>query len=348
MSARACDEQRPAQIVFDVAERVNPSVQRHDQRGWPRQNERRLSAGVGVLLKVFEECRAALVAIDTSQVQHVVRRDTETFERRSIRLRLALRFQPDPDHPRRLQPPPGPRGHKRFFFGREEQVSSRSVEKLLQDVEIDRGIFLSCRHQHGAVGHQWQPEVAGRIAEGPEEDEVVLGAARAQMLEQRGRIGTVRAEPRLFPFRRRAKVVEDFVAEIGEGLEVARPRYRKTLHAHAILCRNTRGIRICPCDVVARAGREDGDVVTEGETLSKLTAVHLGAARDAGAVALNDERELHVRSRGSRRPEPVDACRESSRTSLRSRVVSIASSCTHANSTWFTRRCRSKLSRLNS
>ena len=168
------------------------------------------------------------------------------------------------------------------------------------------------------------------------------------MIQQRGRVGTVRLEPRLFPFRRRAEVVEDFVAEIGEGLEIARPRDGETLHAHAILCRHTSGIRIGPRDVVARAGREDGDVVPEGETFGQLTAVHLGAARDAGAVPLDDERELHVRSRGSRRSEPVDACRDSSRTSFRSRVVSIASSCTQANSTWFTRRCRSKLSRLNS
>ena len=59
----------------------------------------------------------------------------------------------------------------------------------------------------------------------------------AQVIEQRGRVGTVRAKPFLLALRRRAEVVEHFIAEIGERLEIARARDGKSLHAHAVLGR---------------------------------------------------------------------------------------------------------------
>ncbi len=76
--------------------------------------------------------------------------------------------------------------------------------------------------------------------------------------------------------------------------------------------------------------------MTGRETFREFAAVRLGAARDVGTVPLDDERELHLGSSDRRR------------ISRRSRAVSSASSCTHANSTWLVRRWRSKLSRLYS
>src|SRR5207247_947178 len=124
-------------------------------------------------------------------------------------------------------------------------------------------------------------------------------------------------------------------------LEIARPRDGKPFDAHAAFGRDAGRIGVLPRHVVARAGREDDDVVAGGEAFGELAAVHLRAAGDAGAVALDDEGEFHA-SAGPRR---TSRQRWSSRSSRRSRVVSIANSWTQANSTWLIRRCRSKLSR---
>ena len=116
---------------------------------------------------------------------------------------------------------------------------------------------------------------------------------RAQVREQRGRIGPVRAKPFLFALRRRAGIVEHLVAEIGKHFQVARPRDGKPRDADAMFDRGTRGQRVLPRHVVARGGGEDGDVVTGREMLGELAAVHLRSARDAGAVSLDDEGEFH-------------------------------------------------------
>src|SRR5262245_50615381 len=173
------------------------------------------------------------------------------------------------------------------------------------------------------------------------------------MFEQRRGVGAVDTEPFHLSFRSRAEVVEHLVAEIRKGLEVARVRDGEALDAYAIFHRRPRRMGVFPCDVVARTGGEDRDVVARGEALRKLAAMHLRTARDVCAVALDDEREFHVPSTGSERPGPVEGrrwtdCPDTSPSSRRSRVSSIASSWTQANSTWLMRRCRSKLSRLNS
>ena len=78
------------------------------------------------------------------------------------------------------------------------------------------------------------------------------------------------------------------------------------------------------------------------------------AARRARGSALRSRRRCRRRSAGrrtrasSRRAASALRRRCGRCTSRRRRAVSIASSWTQANSTWFTRRCRSKLSRLYS
>ena len=78
--------------------------------------------------------------------------------------------------------------------------------------------------------------------------------------------------------------------------------------------------------------------MTSGQPLRQIAAVRLGAAGDVGAVSLNDEGELHRAGGSERRLQRLAG----------GAAFSMASSCTQANSTSFTRRCRSKLSRLYS
>ena len=50
---------------------------------------------------------------------------------------------------------------------------------------------------------------------------------------------------------------------------------------------------VAPGDVVARARREHLDLGVPREALRDVARVQLGAAVDVGAVALDDDRELH-------------------------------------------------------
>src|SRR5262245_30182846 len=156
------------------------------------------------------------------------------------------------------------------------------------------------------------------------------------MLEQIRNVRSVRGEPRLLPFPWRA-AVEHFVAQIGERMEVARRADGEPEKTDVTVARLARGKRIAPRDVIAGAGGEDGDLVSCGEPAGDLPAVDFRSASDFGTVSLDDEGELH---RPSKAPD--------SRICFRSAAFSIASSWMQANSTWLTRRCRSKLSRLYS
>src|SRR5262249_4405543 len=53
------------------------------------------------------------------------------------------------------------------------------------------------------------------------------------------------------------------------------------------------GVLVLPRDVVAGAGRDHVDVVRDGEPLGDEPAEMLRSAEDLGAVALDDERDLH-------------------------------------------------------
>ena len=50
---------------------------------------------------------------------------------------------------------------------------------------------------------------------------------------------------------------------------------------------------VAPGDVVARTGRDHLDLGVPGEMFSDVARVQLRSAVDVGAVALNDDRELH-------------------------------------------------------
>ena len=140
-------------------------------------------------------------------------------------------------------------------------------------------------------------------------------AERPQVLEQGGCLRAVLAKPLLLTLARRA-AGEYLVAEIREGLQAPPPCNRESQHANAALTRLTRGVSIRPRHVVARARREDADVVIRRQALRERATMGFGASCDVGAVSLDDERELH---------------RERRRTSWRSWAVSMASACTQAD-----------------
>src|SRR5690606_3472051 len=95
-------------------------------------------------------------------------------------------------------------------------------------------------------------------------------------------------------------------------------------------------------DIVTCAGRDHGDVVIGAQPFGQMAAMRLGAAREVGAVAVDHEGKLHGSGDVSDAAARGTGAMRS--TSRRSSAFWMASSCTHAASTWFMRCCRTKLS----
>ena len=68
---------------------------------------------------------------------------------------------------------------------------------------------------------------------------------------------------------------------------------REAAHGDAVDGLDARAELVVPADVIARAGGDDLDLGVPGEPFGDVARVQLGAAVDVGAVALNDDRELH-------------------------------------------------------
>ncbi len=183
--------------------------------------------------EVIEQRVAALVPVHAAEIQDVGLGDRQRPQDRGVRCG-GRRIQAHPDDRRGLQRRGRARLDQRRFLRREEDVAGGRTEVLLEHVEVEGAVLLRGRHQHGAVGDERQAEVARAVAEGPEQHQVVVASLGAKVLEQIWNVGTVGGEPRLLAFGRR-RAVEDLVAEIGEGTQLARLAHGEAPHAHAVL-----------------------------------------------------------------------------------------------------------------
>src|SRR5678816_4178723 len=182
------------------------------------RDRRRGAAAVDEFLEVLEERGASLVAIEAAEIQDEFLRNAEMAEHLARRMEVAFRLQAHANDARRPESASRTRRHERFFFRRQEQVTGGFGEELRQGREVDRWILFRRGQQDGAFGDGWQTEERGSVAERPEQHEVVVAAMHAEMLEEGRRVRTVRAKPFQLPLGGRSKVVEDFVAQIGNCL----------------------------------------------------------------------------------------------------------------------------------
>src|SRR5512132_30846 len=116
-------EKRVADSGRHVAKRTNAWVIGNRQRRWSGEHERRLPAGFDVLLEIFDERGASLVAIDAPEIQDEIPRDAKSVEHIARRMRIALRLEADADHARGLQPSSSARRDERLLLRRQKEVA---------------------------------------------------------------------------------------------------------------------------------------------------------------------------------------------------------------------------------
>ena len=85
------------------------------------------------------------------------------------------------------------------------------------------------------------------------------------------------------------RVVEDPVRVAVERLDVACSRVREAPDRHAAHAVGAFLVLVLPGDVVARAGRQDIDIVLGSEAFGDEPAQLLGPAEDFGAISLDDK-----------------------------------------------------------
>ena len=68
-------KKRVPHVIGDVSERADARMLGDHQCRWSSEHERRLTTGLDMLLEIFEERRASLVAIHAPEIQDEVRRD---------------------------------------------------------------------------------------------------------------------------------------------------------------------------------------------------------------------------------------------------------------------------------
>ena len=198
----------------------------------------------------------------------------------------------DPGHVRGLRDVPD----HRAFLVRVVHEGTHAPEHRAEHREADRRIAFRCRHEQRAIGDGARSveRVPVAIAE---EDEPVVCRPRASRTCRRsaGLVGPSASSHASSSWMectrlktascRRAKSVTSRWCATGN---------RRTGTPWIVF--DARGQLVRPGDVIARAGRKHLHLMVAREPLGHVARVLLRAAVDVGAVALNDDRQLHCRS----------------------------------------------------
>src|SRR6478609_5020719 len=134
------------------------------------------------------------------------------------------------------------------------------------------------------------------IAEAEKDEEVVVSFVPLDVFDQCRAGWPFRLEPRQF-IAQRMLAREHLLRPFCELDRITFRRDRKTVNGDAVYHLLAFGQLVLPRDVVAmRAGRQDLDFDMLRQVLGDIPRMLFGAAVDIGAVALNNNRDLHCRS----------------------------------------------------
>ena len=223
---------------------------------------------------------------------------------------------------------------QRALFRRVVHDRAHAPEDRAEQPQPDGRVALGRRHEHGLLGHRARAVVGVVVAVAEEQDVVELVADPGDVSMQRRARRPLAVEPAQFvlrgsearrtPVRPRAEVPQVALATTGK---------RRT---GTPFTRSTPGRQlVTPGDVVARARGEDFDLRVPRQAFGDVARVQFGAAVDVGAVALDDDRELHcsgpsvrrVRRRRRRRPSSRRRSGRRSRLGIRPSQRRLAGAC---------------------
>jgi hypothetical protein len=164
----------------------------------------------------------------------------------------------------------------------------RPGEHVLEDLQLDRRLVVRGRYEDALSGIDLQPEDRRRIQVREEQQHVVFLLVAPQVLDEPRTPRALLLQP-LHLVVAAVRVVIDPVRVLVERVEVARRGVGEPADGHAADPVGPLGVLVLPRLVVARARREDLDLVLCGEALGHEPAQVLGSAENLGAVPLDDD-----------------------------------------------------------
>ena len=167
----------------------------------------------------------------------------------------------------------------------------RLAEELLVDLEPYCRLVVRSRHEDALVRRDAHAKYRRSVEIGEEDQDVVLIVVALEILEQRRTPRTLLPQP-LDLVVARVRAREDPLGVAIEGVDVAGTGVGEASDRHATDAIGAFGILVLPRDVVRRARRQHFDLMLRREPLGNQPAVVLGAAKNLGAVALDDESYL--------------------------------------------------------
>ena len=187
----------------------------------------------------------------------------------------------------------GRRLDHRALFVRVVHDGAHAAEDRAEDRQADRRIALRGRHEHGLAGDAARAVERVVVAVAEEDDEVEAGGRSRRGSRPAPGSPALRCRARRARRRSSAACSKTRARPPAELERLAFVRDRKASHRDAVDLLDAGRQLVAPGDVVARAGRDDFDLGVPREPLGDVARVQLRAAVDVGAVALNDDRELH-------------------------------------------------------
>src|SRR5262249_32737537 len=212
---------------------------------------------------------------------------------RAARVGMLLRdVDPDADHFFEKRAIDELRLDEALFALGEVAQRRRTLKHVREDAEPDGGLVVSRGDEQTLTWVHFETEHGRGVEVGEEDERVVLLLITAQVVDKRGTPGSLLLQPLQFVRAAVRRGVNPFRIEV-EGIEVARPCVCEPPDSDAANPIRSFRVFVFPRDVVARARREDIDIVLSGEPLGDETAQMLRTAEHFGAVPLDDERDFH-------------------------------------------------------
>ena len=169
----------------------------------------------------------------------------------------------------------------------------RLAEKLLVNLQPDRRLVVSRRHEDALARSDLHAEDGRRIEIREEDQNVVLMLISFQVVEQRRAPWALLTQPLELVFPR-VRAREDPFRVTVERMDVAGPGVGEPTNGHATDAVRAFAVLVLPGNVIGRARSQHIDLMTWRQALGDQPAVILGPAEYLGAVALDDERNLQT------------------------------------------------------